>query len=233
MPWVRLEDTFPEHPKIDAAGGDAAWLHVCALAYCNRNTTDGFIATARLAQLSDRKSPARLAARLVEVGLWEVEDGGWRIHDYLDYQPSKAAVEQDRENARNRMRRAREQRTGSGNVRANNERSSEDVRLTRPDPSRPDPALQLVQNFNPAVTPAATDVRSIAIDRYAQTSWDQANQGLIRSPQQFLAGERRKASDHPDLDRWIAEYPTASGTEIASWLRGEKQTMRYHQQVTA
>ena len=44
--WLsgRLDDGFPEHPKVQQVGGDAAWLHVCALAYCNRNLTDGFIA---------------------------------------------------------------------------------------------------------------------------------------------------------------------------------------------
>lgn len=92
MTWVRLDDGFPEHPKIDAAGGDAAWLHVCALAYCNRALTDGFVAAERIGRLSDRKSPRRLAARLVEVGLWRPVDGGYEIHDYHDYQPTRAEV---------------------------------------------------------------------------------------------------------------------------------------------
>jgi hypothetical protein len=96
MSWVRLDDNFPEHPKIARAGGDAAWLHVCALAYCSRNLTDGLVPNAVLKKLSDRRNPIRLAAQLVDAGLWEREEAGWRVHDYLKFQPSRADVETER-----------------------------------------------------------------------------------------------------------------------------------------
>ncbi len=82
MPWVRLDDSFPEHPKVLEAGGEAGWLHVCALAYCNRNTTDGLIHRNAIPRLSDRKNPLRLADRLVEVGIWERDGADYRIHDH-------------------------------------------------------------------------------------------------------------------------------------------------------
>jgi hypothetical protein len=97
MVWVRLEDGLPDHPKIDAAGGDAAWLHVCALAYCNRNLTDGYIPADRVPRLSDRKRPLQLAERLVDVGLWHRLEDGYTIHDFLDYNPTRAAVLAGRE----------------------------------------------------------------------------------------------------------------------------------------
>lgn len=136
MPWVRIDESFPEHPKVLAAGPPAAWLHVCALAYCNRHLTDGFVSKAVLARLSDGKRTTALAGQLVAVGLWETVDGGWEIHDFLQYQPSKATVESERAKARERMANARRSST---DVRPNTGRSSPEVRLTRPVPPVPSP----------------------------------------------------------------------------------------------
>src|SRR4051812_18430034 len=97
MPWVRLEDGFPEHPKIVRAGPAAAWLFVCSLAYANRNLTDGFIPSAIVPRLSELKGTDGLAKRLVEAGLWEAVDGGFQVHDYLTYQPSAAKLKEERD----------------------------------------------------------------------------------------------------------------------------------------
>jgi hypothetical protein len=101
--YIKMSDSLPEHRKIVAAGGDAAWLHVCALAYASRNLTDGFIPSAYLPQLSDRRQPAKLAAKLCEVCLWHAPGhdckrcpqppaGEYVIHDYLEHQRSAARV---------------------------------------------------------------------------------------------------------------------------------------------
>lgn len=82
MPWVYLDDRFPEHVKVERAGGDAAWLFVAGLCYVNRNLTGGTIPKTAVPRLTDRKSPMRLAERLVDVGLWEDEGDDFRIHDY-------------------------------------------------------------------------------------------------------------------------------------------------------
>lgn len=150
MPWVKLDDTFPEHPKVEMAGPMAGWLHVCALCYCNRNLTDGFIPSARVPKLAaDLPNVKRLVSALLDAGLWLEEDGGYRIHNYLEFQPSKAKVEAEREEARKRMAAARAAKKakagddpfddGSGEVlemfgRTRPERSAE-LRSTRPDPS--------------------------------------------------------------------------------------------------
>ena len=68
--YIKMSDKLPEHRKIVAAGGDAAWLHICALAYASRNLTDGFIPQDFVPRLSDRKQPAKLAAKLCDVDLW-------------------------------------------------------------------------------------------------------------------------------------------------------------------
>lgn len=92
MTWVRIDEGFSEHPKVLAAGADAAWLFVAGLCYCNRNRTNGFIPVAALSRLSVSRKAAGLAATLVDVNLWETAAGGWDVHDYLHYQPSRADV---------------------------------------------------------------------------------------------------------------------------------------------
>lgn len=118
MAWVRLDEAFPDHPKVVTAGPLAAWLHVCALAYCNRFLTDGFIPYAQVGRLVDftgvfidedgglavdgdgrgahQADPYEMAERLVDVGIWEQRRGGFAIHDFLDFQPSRAEVEAQR-----------------------------------------------------------------------------------------------------------------------------------------
>lgn len=93
MAWVKLDDSMPMHPKLLAAGVTGFALDVAGLAYCNRYQTDGFIPAGSLnAVLPSLKNASKVAGKLVEVGRWEKVEGGWVIHDYLTYQPSKAHV---------------------------------------------------------------------------------------------------------------------------------------------
>lgn len=94
MTWVKLDDHFPDHPKVLAAGPLAAWLYVCGLAYASRYLTDGFVPAAQVPRLADLKQASALAERLVDAGLWEQTDGGYQIHDYLEYQRSAREVDE-------------------------------------------------------------------------------------------------------------------------------------------
>jgi hypothetical protein len=100
MTWVRIDDQFADHPKFLGLGSErlaATGLWLIGLAYANRHLTNGFIP--RLALPADA-SP-RLIRRLVEVGLWrETPNGGWDIHDYLEFQPSREEVLKLREDRR-------------------------------------------------------------------------------------------------------------------------------------
>lgn len=100
MAWVRVDDQFPDHPKVVSAGPLAAWLFVAGLCYCNRFLTNGFIPLNQVERLvpfdgrrDESESPFRLKDRLVAVGLWtETEKKGIEgilIHDYLKYQSSR------------------------------------------------------------------------------------------------------------------------------------------------
>lgn len=118
MPWVRLEDAFAEHPKVVSLTYRGRWLYIAALCYSNRRLTDGFIPLAILASLCPHErndpqdeDPYHLADQLVDVGLWETSEGGFRIHDFHDYQPSKREVMMAR--ARLKAARAKSGRRGA------------------------------------------------------------------------------------------------------------------------
>lgn len=91
MGWVYLDDSFPEHSKMIAAGGDAVLLWIYGLAYCNRRLTEGRIPKAYVPQLTDRRKPLDLAAKLVKVGLWLDDRECYRVHDYDKWNHSATA----------------------------------------------------------------------------------------------------------------------------------------------
>lgn len=131
MPWGRLDDSLYDHPKLDALGRyrlSCIGLNTLAQSWCNRWLTDGLVPTDRVERLG---GTVALANRLVDAGLWEKVDGGYRIHDFLDYNDSRETVLAQREAARARRR----NNVGrSGDVQANVTRTSDYVRTPRPTP---------------------------------------------------------------------------------------------------
>ena len=95
MTWAKLDDSYPHHPKMLAAGLEALGFDAAGLCYSARFGTDGFIADSMLpAVYPGARNPADLAAKLVEVGRWHRDNrrGGWVIHDFLDYNPPASEV---------------------------------------------------------------------------------------------------------------------------------------------
>ena len=94
MSWVRIEDTFPDHPKAARAGLAGVGLYIAGLCYCARLLTDGHIPEPIVSKLTGlpRHQTRDLVDRLVKAGLWDLADGGYQVHDYLDYQPTRAQV---------------------------------------------------------------------------------------------------------------------------------------------
>lgn len=89
MTWVRFEPNYPTHPKIAGLSDKAFRAHVKWICWCNEHLTDGRVPKKLLAK--------RLARELVDAGLLEDVGDEWQLHDFFDYQPSKAQVEAQRE----------------------------------------------------------------------------------------------------------------------------------------
>lgn len=115
MTWVRFDDQYPIHDKVEDLTDAAYRLNTNAIFWCSRNTTDGFVRERKLTAILPRaRNHGRLVDELVEAGLWEPIEGGWIVHDYLDYQPSKEKVEADRRAAAERQQKWRDKRVSNG-----------------------------------------------------------------------------------------------------------------------
>lgn len=83
---------MPRHPKLRACEPLARYLFVVGLCHVAEFLTDGFVAEADALELAKglARRPTVLIQQLVKAGLWHAEPGGYRVHDYLDYNPSAA-----------------------------------------------------------------------------------------------------------------------------------------------
>jgi len=90
MSWAKIDDRANEHKKQLKAGAEACWMWTCGLMYANRqDARDGFIPEEALFMLYRFSNPEQLAAKLVEVGLWDVVEGGWKVHNFHKWNLSK------------------------------------------------------------------------------------------------------------------------------------------------
>lgn len=108
MPWARFDDRYPSNRKVRPLSDAAFRLDVSAVCWCNENLTDGHIRLDELTLTADIKKHAQAAEELVLRGRWDKVEGGWQIHDFLVYNPSRDQVLADRAKAAERQRRARE-----------------------------------------------------------------------------------------------------------------------------
>jgi hypothetical protein len=103
MTWVRFDDQTDDHPKIAGLSDSAFRWWFRGFCYSGRYLLDGVLPPTFIARL-----PKRAGNELVSAGLWEYKDGHLTIHDYHDYQPTKAAVTAKRAKTSDRMKRFRD-----------------------------------------------------------------------------------------------------------------------------
>lgn len=147
--WTKLDDGILDHPKFAKVGLLGFGWFAAGLVYCNRNLTDGFIpwtiahklcplksidkkrrlwsvaATCGMQGVGggddDKEFTEMVIEWLLSANLWREENGGYRVHDFLKYNPSRAKVLRLRRAARSRMK----------VVRANSTRTSPEVQVPR------------------------------------------------------------------------------------------------------
>jgi hypothetical protein len=160
--WARFDDRFDDHRKVKRAWRShprAVGLYVMAVTYCSRHETDGVVDAEWLHEkLPHGTDFADVTGALVDAGLLERRgDDEFEVHDYLDYNPSRADA--DAKRAKDRARKASGGRSGParnrapapvtpGGVAADSARNPHapeadadrsDAESGTPDPSRPGP----------------------------------------------------------------------------------------------
>jgi hypothetical protein len=119
MSWLKLDDRFWSHPKVIRAGAEATALFVRALARAGERLTDGRVARSELPMLNTYDQPTStgaeaLAERLVDAGMFERSGSDYRIHDYLDYNPSAEEAAASRQQKLDAARRGGSVRAATG-----------------------------------------------------------------------------------------------------------------------
>jgi len=158
MGWVRVDDSFYDNDKFYNVTALGVAMFVAALAWSNRNLTDGFVPE-RAAQIivnfeglaygreDELASPIHYGdaiTELINAGVLEAVDGGYQIVNYLKFQPSAKSVLAEREAARERMAKARSKRFGgsSGEQSPKFGEGSGEVRVTPTPTPTPNPESQ-------------------------------------------------------------------------------------------
>lgn len=139
MTWFKVDDSFHSHPKTAAVSLAAVGLWTVAGTWSGAYLTDGLVDDHMISLLS--RGSTELVDELVRAGLWTRTKGGYRFHDWSDYQPTSKSVRALRET---RAEAGRKGGVASGASRSNGHSKPEANAsllasgLLEP-PSRPDP----------------------------------------------------------------------------------------------
>lgn len=140
MVWFKVDDKLHDNRKARTAKKSAMGVWVLAGSWCADNLMDGFVPASVLPRWGTPKD----AESLVVSELWKPGERqgeqGWWFHDWDEYQPTKAKVEDDR--AKRAAAGAKGgRRSGESRREANAQASAsgllEAQSNPRPDPSRP------------------------------------------------------------------------------------------------
>lgn len=222
MPWVRFDDAYALNRKLRRAGRDALLLHFTATCFCARHLTDGLIDSrdfpdlAHEAMLTPEEAAAALTS-LIDNNLAETTSAGWVIHDFLDYQPSRAEVLSDRENDRLRKRKSRLSQVESQCDSVGSPGPPVPVPSRTPSSSSSSNGSGKGSVDNPTTTTTIDEVLKALVDTIQAKS-------NVHNP----AGWRRKVlaekrAEHAgEIAVLLAEYPTAPASMLAARILGEQ-----------
>jgi hypothetical protein len=100
---VNIDQSLGDHPRALRLNERYFYaclgLHVCAIGWCDRMRMDGFIPSAAVAKMKVGNIKPILD-ELLRTGFWEETDGGYTIHDYLDWNDSAEEIAAKTEAAR-------------------------------------------------------------------------------------------------------------------------------------
>lgn len=108
MSWFKVDDKLWGHPKWIATPACARGLWVTAGSWSASQDQDGFVPAHVLVTLGHTADDAKA---LVRSGLWTKEAGGYRFHEWAEFQPTKASKAAEREAWR--AKKARQRRSGA------------------------------------------------------------------------------------------------------------------------
>ena len=118
--WSRLDDALLDHRKVYDAGDRigkngqviAIGLYAIGLMWTNKQLSDGYLPAAVVKRFPCVR-PLDVAQALVKAKLWEAVDGGYKIHDFADWNYTAADIRSRRRTERERKRKGGRNAHGS------------------------------------------------------------------------------------------------------------------------
>ena len=158
MAWVKLDDRFFDNPKIAALSDGAQLAYLKSLTYCASQLTDGKFPLRKAREFATPKAIKELVA-----GLWDEDAGGFVVHDYLTYNPTREQVLKERQERHEQKSRAgikgMAKRWHSDNT-TNNTPITEDVT----EPKHSDNPVPVPVPVPPFLPPPGDDVGKLLVD---------------------------------------------------------------------
>lgn len=220
MSWFKLDDNAPDSEKwlaIPARYRADAWtLWTCLGCRSSRLLTDGRIPNANdLGRIMGMTSSRirRAYGYLIEANFVCETDSTWEINDFLEYNPSKTQVVENREKERDRKATARARKA---------DLSRRDSAL--PDPTRPDPSPINIKSsssltdhpseFEDPVDDSATDGSGVWDRSVPDHTKRQAAHLALR--QAYARNYAQRTSRLIDGNAWQSE--AACVNRLAQWI---------------
>lgn len=117
MSWGRFDDRARENLKVRRAGTEAFALWTAAILWCCEHATDGRVPKELLPDvwrpIGERFDHAAVARVCVENRLFIDDGDAYLVHDFLEFNPSKAEQEDKKRKAAERARRHRKRKAGA------------------------------------------------------------------------------------------------------------------------
>jgi hypothetical protein len=109
--WSKLDDALLDHRKVIAAGDRigkngavlAIGLYCIGLMWTNKQLSDGYLPTGVVKRFPCEQ-PLKMAQALVGARLWEKAKGGFKIHDFHDWNFTAHEIQLRRKAERERKR---------------------------------------------------------------------------------------------------------------------------------
>lgn len=162
--WFKVDDGFYDNPKVVGLSHEAVALWLLGGTWASKQLTDGSVPSRMIARLGCTFDAAE---ELVDVGLWDRINGDYEFHDWEDYQPTRAVVEERR---RVRAEAGRKGGLKSGESRreanASAEATDEDEAKANPVPSRPVPDY-----YSPSKSQSSSNRARVSTDAIEVSEW--------------------------------------------------------------
>lgn len=245
MDWVKLWTQTFRDPKIAGLPTNAQLVFVASIAYCGDTESDGFVPKAVVGLMCSVKVTPKLAALLIDAGLWEAVEGGWRIVGYLNRQFSHEEMEGRREKQKKGGARGAHER-----FHVKGGKPSEDCEFCQADglcdrsTHSPPNGLSIAEErrLEKNSSSSSSDQRA-AVDKPEDDDFEAVLHALavakskqtaeIKGPGWFTVTERRDRRERgAEIRQLIAGYPTAPQSMLIAALLGQPSPYLAHHRIS-